>query len=78
MFRYLYRRRLVALFEQFIDKAKLDELVDQTATTEWQALKSFLPRRWFYSAEQEAAALREVARLARHYSQGHKEPPLST
>jgi hypothetical protein len=79
IFRYLYKRRLFAAFEQFMDRAKLEELAAQTATTEWQALKSFLPWRWFYSVEQRSAALREVARLATHYSQGHKdEPPTAT
>jgi len=48
-----------------MDEDKLDELVAQTAQTEWQALKHFLPRRWFATPEQEAAILRQVQNMAR-------------
>jgi hypothetical protein len=62
IFRYLHRRYVFRAFGQFLDRSQLENLVGQT--TEWQALKSFLPRRWFYTREQERDGLLEVHRMA--------------
>ena len=75
IFKYLYRRRVTAAFEQFMDRAALDKLVAETAATEWEALKFFLPRRWFYSEEQRTAALQEVARLADYHAKNGPDAP---
>ena len=74
IFRYLYRRKVFGAFGRFLNKEQLEALV-APRMTEWQALKSFLPRRWFYSADQERAALSEVARLAASYSRSHQDEP---
>lgn len=62
IFRYLHRRRVVRGFGRFVRPDMLETLCQ---ISEWQALKSFLPKRWLYTAEQEEASLREVVRLAR-------------
>jgi hypothetical protein len=62
IFRYLHRRYVFRAFGQFLDRPQLENLVGRT--TEWQALKFFLPRRWFYTREQERDALLEVHRMA--------------
>ncbi len=72
IFRNLYRRMLVAQFGQFVDKSVLEKMLATAPLTEWQALKFFLPRRWFHSPEQDRAALAEVARLAAIHSKGRK------
>src|ERR1017187_2509251 len=74
IFRYLYRRKVFGAFGRFLNKEQLEALV-APPMTEWQALKSFLPRRWFYSADQERAALSEVARLAAYYARSHQDDP---
>jgi hypothetical protein len=71
IFRNLYRRRLVAQFGKFVDPPVLEEMLATVAKTEWQAFKSFLPRR--SSPDARRAALREVARLAAVYSKGHEQ-----
>jgi hypothetical protein len=74
IFKYLYKRRLFAAFGQFLNHDQLESVVPPQLT-EWQALKSFLPRRWFYSAEQSKDAFSEVARLAAYYSRSHRDEP---
>jgi hypothetical protein len=63
IFRWLYLRRVHRLFGRYIPS---DDPVWQALgqTTEWQALKSFLPDRWFHSEEQMAAAYREIAKTS--------------
>jgi hypothetical protein len=74
IFRYLYKRRVFGAFGRFLNKEQLEALV-APQMTEWQALKWFLPQRWFHSADQERAALSEVARLAAYYSRNHQDEP---
>jgi hypothetical protein len=59
LFRYLYRRRVLRAFGHFVDRSILEQQLAHLS--EWQALKFFLPNRWFYTAEQEEASLREIA-----------------
>jgi hypothetical protein len=62
IFRYLYNRYAFQAFGRFLDKSQLENLVSET--TEWQALKFFLPRRWFYTREQEKDGLLKLIRMA--------------
>lgn len=62
IFRYLHRRRMLKAFGRFIPAAKIEELFARTS--EWQALKSFLPPRWFYTEEEIANSFLELRRLA--------------
>jgi hypothetical protein len=73
IFRYLHKRHerrfATEAFGRFIRPSVLEELIESAAPkTEWQAFKRMLPSRWFVSSAQREAAIREVARLARHYS----------
>lgn len=76
IFRRLYRRRLFRLLEPYLDASGMI-LLERTAaeTSEWKALKSFLPMRWFYSQDEVVDALLEVRRLAVHYSREPDSKP---
>jgi hypothetical protein len=75
IFRRLYRRKLLRLFGPPLihpsDVALLEKLAAEIS--EWQALRSFLPMRWFHSQDEIADALSQVARLAAHCS---REPDI--
>jgi hypothetical protein len=62
IFRYLHRRRMLKTFGRFIPAAKIEELFARTS--EWQALKSFLPPRWFHTEDEIASGFLELRRLA--------------
>jgi hypothetical protein len=77
IFRRLYRRKLFRLFGPPLMHASGVALLERHAAgiSEWQALKSFLPLRWFHSQDEVAEALSEVARLAAHYSREPDNKP---
>jgi hypothetical protein len=59
----LYRRKLLRLFGPFMDASGMAFLEKQVAEiSEWRALKSFLPMRWFHSQDEITDALSKVAR----------------
>lgn len=62
IFRYLHRRRILKAFGRFIPAAKIEEHFARTS--EWQALKSFLPPRWFHTEDEIASGFLELRRLA--------------
>lgn len=69
IFRHLYRRKLLRLFGPFMDESGMALLQKKIAeVSEWQALKSLLPLRWFHSEDEIAVALSKVARMAEQYS----------
>lgn len=69
IFRLLYRRKCLRVFGPYMnaaDRAQIEKQVGQIS--EWGALKSFLPMRWFHSQEEISDALAKMARMAASYS----------
>jgi hypothetical protein len=62
IFRWLYRRRLKTAFGAHIPRSS--PVWDQFQVSELQALKSFLPDRWFCSKDEIAKSYRDVARMS--------------
>lgn len=78
IFRYLYRRKLLRLFGPFMKESDMALLEKQAAEiSEWQALKSFLPLRWFHSQDEITIALSKVGRMAEQYSREPEGKPKS-
>lgn len=69
IFRWLYRRKMLRLLGPYMEESGIALLKKLAAeTSEWQALKSFLPLRWFHSQEDINVAPSKAARMAEHCS----------
>jgi hypothetical protein len=55
---------MLRAFGRFVPAARINELTSDTS--EWEALKSFLPMRWFHAEDEIANSLMEVRRMALH------------